>query len=61
MAIRKQGTKTGEVISADLHPDAESQGLQVAAGSHAWRSGDDSELGAENDAADQDSELAGDG
>jgi hypothetical protein len=57
MAIRKHGAKTGEIIGVE--PDGD--GIQAVAGSHAWRSGDDSELGAENAEADQAGDPAQDG
>lgn len=53
MTIRKTGSATGEVTGIEAEPAVE-DGIQAtaAAGSHAWESGDDHELGAENDAAD---------
>lgn len=57
MSIRKTGNKTGEIISAHSGDD----GIQAVAGSHAWGSGDDQELGTENAEADQGNDPAQDG
>jgi hypothetical protein len=57
MAIRKTGGKTGEVTGVEPQGD----GIQAVAGSHAWRAGDDEELGTENAEADQADDPAQDG
>ena len=58
MAIRKHGTKTGEVTGVELQDE---DGIQAVAGSHAWKPGDDHELDAENTEADRGDAPAQDG
>jgi hypothetical protein len=63
MAIRKLGNVTGQVTGIeDPDRDQDNSGsIRAVAGSHAWESGDDQELGAENTAADQGGDTAQDG